>query len=196
MKFLRRLMAVILVLILLYFLLGLIKPTISYGHEIVVDKPVKEAWAVAMDETKYGQWLEGFKSIELLSGEKGEPGSTYRVVVNPGEGQEDFKMIETVVSKEEYDHVSLDFDSAFMTFEQTMKFSETAGKTHIKTASKVKGKGLMNRSMFALMEILGGVFTAQEKKNLEALKSVIDKNTTDYYPAPIVSDTTAVYSPG
>ena len=42
----------------------------------------------------------------------------------------------------------------------------------------------MLRSMFAIMETFGGSFTAQEKKNIEALKKVINENTTDYYPYP------------
>ena len=42
----------------------------------------------------------------------------------------------------------------------------------------------MMKSMFALMEMLGGSFTAQEAKNFEALKVLINENTKDYYPAP------------
>ena len=75
-----------------------------------------------------------------------------------------------------------------MGFEQTTTFSEADGKTTIKTDSKVSGKGMMMRSTFALMEILGGSFQAQEVKNIEALKKVIEQNTTDYYPAPVVAE--------
>jgi hypothetical protein len=46
--------------------------------------------------------------------------------------------------------------------------------------------------MFALMEIFGGAFQAQEVKNIEALKRVIEENTTDYYPAPVEVDTLTV----
>ena len=38
----------------------------------------------------------------------------------------------------------------------------------------------MGRSMFALMHMLG-MFEAQEAKNMEALKKLIEENTTDYY---------------
>ena len=48
---------------------------------------MNEAWAVHQDESKLGQWLAGFKSIDLISGEVGTVGSKYKVVVNPGEGQ-------------------------------------------------------------------------------------------------------------
>ena len=164
----------------LFLIIGFIKPSVNYGHEITVNKPIKEAWAVQQDETKLGQWLEGFKSIDLISGEKGAVGSKYKVVVNPGEGQPDFEMTETIVSKKEYDHMKLSFDSDMMLFDQTTTFTEANGKTTIKTDSKVKGKGMMMRSMFALMETLGGSFQAQEIKNIEALKKVIEENTTNY----------------
>lgn len=184
MKILKYLLYFVVGLVLLFLLIGFIKPSVSYGHEITVDKPVQEAWAVHQDETKFDQWLTGFKSIDLISGEEGAVGSKYKVVVDPGEGQPDFEMIETLTAKEEFDHISMDFDSEMMFFEQTTSFLETDGKTTIKTDSKVSGKGMIMRSMFALMEMLGGSFQTQEEKNIDALKKVIEANTTDYYPAP------------
>ena len=190
MKIIKYILLALLALFVLFLLIGLLKSSVSYGHTITVDKSVKEAWGVSQDESKYALWLDGFVSEELLSGEKGEVGSTYEVVVFPGEGQDTFKMIETLVSIEEFDHVEMHFTSEMMDFEQTMSFEEADGKTTISTDSKVKGKGIMMRSMFATMEMLGGSFTAQEVKNIEALKKVIEENTTDYYPAPV--DTMAV----
>lgn len=149
---------------------------------VTVDKPLKEAWAVHSDVSKFPLWLEGFKSIEHIHGEKGAIGSRYKVIVNPGNGQDDFEMIETVVDKKDYQYLSFHFDSDMMVFNQTTKFSETNGKTIIATDSKVKGNGIMMRSMFALMEMFGGSFQAQEEKNVEALKKVIESNTTNYQP--------------
>ena len=191
MKFLKYLLYIVIGLIVLFFAVGLLKSSVTYGHEITVDKPLKEAWAVTQDASKYDQWLEGFKSMELISGEQGEVGSKYLVVVNPGEGQEDFEMVETVVDIKEYEHVFLSFDSDMMEFEQKLLFSETGGKVNVKTESKVIGKGIMMRSMFAIMETLGGAFTTQEVKNIEALKKVINENTKDYYPTPAMEEVEA-----
>lgn len=182
MKYFKYFLFVFLGLIALFLLAGIIHPSINYGHEIEVDKSIEEAWAVHKDDTKFGLWLDGFKSIDLIEGEQDAVGSKYKVVVNPGEGQPDFEMIETVVSKEEFDHVTMSFDSDMMVFDQTTYFSEADGKTKVRTESSVKGKSLMMRSMFALMEILGGSFQKQETKNIEALKKVIESNSIDYYP--------------
>jgi hypothetical protein len=186
MKILKYVIYVLLALLVIFFAFGLLKPTISYGHEISTSKSVKEAWAVTQDESKYSQWLEGFKSIELIEGEKGAVGSKYKVIVNPGEGQPEFEMIETVISLVDNDHVNLHFDSDMMDFDQVISVRESDGKTYVKTESTVGAKGIMMKSMFAMMETLGGTFQSQEEKNINALKKVIDENTTDYFPAPAI----------
>lgn len=167
-------------LIVAFFGIGYFNPTVEYGHTITVNKPLKEAWAVTHDETKYDQWLQGFKSMELISGEKGAVGSKYKVVVNPGEGEEDFEMIETIVSLKNYDHVALHFDSEIMEFEQTILFTENDGKVNIQTLSTVHPTGMFLRSMFASMELLTGTFQMQEEKNIDALKVLINENKTTY----------------
>lgn len=183
MKFLKYLFSIIIALLVVFLAFGLIKPTVHYGHEITVNKSIQEAWAVQQDESKFGQWLEGFKSIDLISGKQGAIGSKYKIIVNPGDGQSDFEMTETLLSLKEFDHVSLSMDSDFMVFDQTTSFKEANGKVTIKTDSQVKAKSFVMRSMFSMMETLGGTFQKQEEKNIEALKKVIEGNTTNYYPA-------------
>jgi hypothetical protein len=180
MKALKYILIAIAVLIFLFFAMGLLNDSVSYGSEIVVDKPVEEAWAVGMDDSKYPLWLEGFKSIELIEGEKGVAGSKYRIIVNPGDGQPDFEMIETLQSITENESVHMTFDSEVMDFVQIMEFSEADGKTTITTKSEVMGKGIFMRSMFSFMETFGGAFSKQEAKNQEALKKLINENTTVY----------------
>ncbi len=180
MKILKYLLYLIIGLVLIFFAIGLIKSSVSYGHTLTVNKPIEEAWAITQDESKFGQWLEGFKSIELISGERNAVGSKTKVIVNPGEGQDDFEMIQTLVSIKEFDHVEMHFDSEPMNFEQIISFKENDGMTTVKTDSKVLGKGIMSRAMFAIMEILGGAFTKQETLNMENLKKLIEENTTDY----------------
>jgi len=196
MNILKYLLFAIIALVIAFFAIGIFKPSVGYGHEFQVNKSIQEAWAVSQDVSKYSQWLEGFKSIELISGEEGAVGSKYKVIVDPGEGQPDnFEMIETVVSIKEFDHVTLHFASEPMDFEQTISFKEKDGMTNVKSDSKVLGKGAVSRSAFALMEMLGGAFTAQETKNFESLKKLIEENTTDYFAAPVapaVSETEAI----
>lgn len=176
-------------LILFFLAMGFLNPSVSYGHKIEVEKSIEEAWEVHKDVSKFGEWLDGFKNMELISGEPEAVGSKYKVTVQPDPNIPDlFEMVETVVAMKKNDHVTLTFDSDMMVFDQTTSFSEKDGKTVIETDSKVIGKGLMMRAMFAIMEKLGGSFTAQEAKNIEQLKKVIETNTTDYFLAPVVEE--------
>jgi len=128
MKFLKYLLFLILALLILTIVIGFAKPVVEYGHEITVDKSIQEAWAVHKDDSKYAEWLEGFQSMELISGEKEAIGSKYKVVVIPGEGQPPFTMIETVKDLKEFEYVDLNFDSDMMVFDQKTSF--TGKRTH------------------------------------------------------------------
>ncbi len=183
MKILKYVLFTVIGLLLIYIAIGLMNPFVHYSYEFKVNKPLAEAWAVTQDDSKYHQWLDGFKSMELVSGERNTVGSKYKIIVNPGEGQPDFEMIETLIAIEEFEHIEMHFDSDFMDFEQIYSMEEVNGETTVKSDAKVIGKNVFSRSMFALMEILGGSFSAQEAKNMEGLKKVIEENTTDYYPA-------------
>ena len=191
MKFLKILLILIVFILGLFLIPGLLNPQVKYGAEIKVNKSVEEAWAVSQDESKYPLWLKGFKSMELLSGEKAKVGSTYKVIVNPGEGQEDFEMIETLKSIKENEHVKMHFVSDMMDFGQTIIFSNKNGETIIKSESHVIGKNIMMKSMFAFMEMLGGSFEKQEQENFDNLKKVINENTTNYFPEPVLDDMSA-----
>ena len=193
MKILKYLLIIIGVLLILFFAMGLTTPSVSYGHEIIVDKPAKETWAISQDPAKFDQWLEGFKSIQLIEGKQDEVGSKYKVVVDPGDGQDEFEMIQTLVAHQPYEYAELHFASDFMDFEQIYRHTTLKdGKTSVKTESKVMAKNLFMKSMFAVMEKLGSSFTTQEAKNMEALKKVIQENTTDYYPEPVEAEAEAM----
>ena len=181
MKILKYLLYTILGLIVVFLALGMIYPTVDYGYEITVDKPAKEAWAVSMDESKLSQWLKGYKSTELLSGEQGKEGSTYKITVEPSPGEDDFEMIETLVEIQEYERAVMKFDSDMGRFDQVYTFEEKDGKTTMTSSAKITGNGIMTKSMFALMSMFGS-FKAQEAENMDALKKVIEENKTDYFP--------------
>lgn len=189
MKFLLYFLGFLLLLFIVFLLGGLFTSTVDYGHEIVVDKSAKEAWAVHQDASKFDQWLKGFKSIEHIGGEMGAVGSSYKVVVKPAPDQPEFVMTETITDMKDFESISFRFDSDMMEFNQTTTFVEAAGKTTIKTDSRVKGSNIIWHSLFSWMEMLGGSFQAQEAENIDNLKTVINNNTSDYYPPAAIDST-------
>ncbi len=182
MKVLKLLGFLVLLCIVGILLLGFIKPELNYGHTITADKPLKEAWGVAQDETKLIEWIDGFVSGELIEGEKNKAGAKYKIRVKPSPEEDEFEMTETIVSIREFEHVDLHFETEFGQFDQKMSFIDQDDKTQISTECVVKSDNYFMRTMFAAMELFTGSFQSQEEKNIDQLKKVIEENTTDYYP--------------
>jgi len=176
------LLGVIALIALLFIGKGILTPTISYTSEIIVDKPVEEAWAVMNDESKVDQWLKGVTKIEHVSGKKGTVGAVtkYTFVEN---GEESI-IVETIKAIHPNEQVAMDFVmEGVMDMDFKFDFSEKDGKTHIKSSTTTKGSGLFMRSMISFME---GSFQAQEDENMVNLKKLIEDNTTNYFTSPVV----------
>jgi len=75
MKYLKYILGILAILVIVFFLLGLIKPELSYECEITVDKSLAESWAVSQDEGKMSDWLPGFQKVEPVSGTPGTVGA-------------------------------------------------------------------------------------------------------------------------
>lgn len=182
MKYLKYTLGIIALLVLLVIGRGLLSPSISYNTEIVVDKPVKEAWAVVNDESKAHEWLKGITNIKPVSGKKGEVGAVTEYTFND-DGQESV-ILETMKAIRPNEHVAMDFVMEdVMVMEYQMDFTEKDGKTHIESATTTKGLGLFMRSLMPFMQ---GSMLAQEDENMANLKKLIEKNTTNYFPEPVV----------
>ena len=81
MKILKWVLGIILLLIIIFFLLGVFTPSVSYSSEITVDKSVTESWSVMQDESKLDQWITGYVKSEQLSGTPGTVGAVSNIHV-------------------------------------------------------------------------------------------------------------------
>jgi len=61
-----------------------------------------------------------------------------------------------------------------------MLLSESAGKTTIKSKSTTRGNGLFAKSLISFMP---SSMKAQEDKNMNTLKKLINENTKQYFDA-------------
>lgn len=176
MKYLKYILGIIVVLFLVFLLLGVLKPELTYDCEIIVDKPVAETWAVVQDEAKMEDWLTGFQKMEHVSGTPGEVGSVSNVFFD-NNGQT-MSIQETITEILPNESISMDFASDFMDMDYKMKVSPLNGKTKISTSTTAKGNGVFSKSM---MVLAAGSVKGQEVTNLEKLKKVIEENTKDYF---------------
>lgn len=177
MKYSKYILVVLAVLVVGFFLLGIIKPTLAYECEIEVEKSAEESWAVIEDEEKLAEWLPGFQKIELVSGTPGTVGAVSNVYFE-NDGQQ-MKVQETITEVIPNESMSMIFEDDFMTMDYKISLSSADGKTKISSNTTALGNGMMSKSIMALM---GSMFDEQEQANLEKLKIAIEQNTKDYFP--------------
>ena len=134
------------------------------------------------DESKISQWLKGITKTEHVSGEKGTVGAVTKYTFVE-DGHESV-VLETIKSIRPQEHIAMDFVMEdVMDMDYKMDFVEKEGKTHIKSSTTVEGSGMFMRSMVSFMK---GSMQAQEDENMNNLKKIIEENTTNYFPEPVV----------
>lgn len=177
MKFLKYLLIIILLPIIFFFGKGILTPEISYENEITVNKPIEEAWAVMSDEATLPDWIEGFIKTEHVSGTPNTVGAVSKVYID--EGGKEMTMEETITALKPNEHMAMTFTMDFMNMDYDLFMEEKDGKTHIRTKSKTIGNDLIAKSIISFMP---KGMKAQEDKNLNKLKVIIEGNTKDYFP--------------
>ncbi|MEM8906730.1 MAG: SRPBCC family protein [Bacteroidota bacterium] len=184
MKYLKYLLATIIVLVLLFIGMGFFTPSVYYEHEVSVEKSIEEAWAVMSDETKLAEWIKGYQKTELVSGVANTVGAVSKIYIDDN-GQE-MVMQETITDIQPNALIAMTFTMDFMDMDYEMTLQEQAGKTLLRSKSTTSGNGFVAKSMIALMK---GAMEAQEQENLNNLKKVIEANTTNYFlDAPLTSE--------
>jgi len=172
-------LGIISILIILFLIIGLIKPSTSYNCEIMVDKPIEESGYVAQDEERMSEWLEGFKKIEHVSGTPKTVGNVSNVYFTIN-GKE-MVVKRTITAIKLFESVESVSETDFMNMEYSVKMTAIGEKTKISSSTTVKGNGMFAKSMMVFM---GRSLKNQEETNLAKLKNTIEANTKKYFPEP------------
>lgn len=177
MKYIKFFLISIGLLIVVFLLIGVIKPDVTYEREVIVDKPVAESWAVMQDEEKMPEWLTGFQRIEHISGTPGTVGAVSDVYFdNNGEVMAIRETITDVVPQKS---ISMTFQSDFMDMDYTLVMAPLDDQTKISTSTTAEGNSMISKSIMALVS---GSIKGQEETNLSKLKETIESNTKNYFP--------------
>lgn len=175
MKYLKYIFGILAILVIGFFLLGLIKSELSYECEVMVDKQLAESWAVSQDEEKMADWLDGFQKIEQVSGSPGTVGAISDVYFMT-DGQE-MTIRETIIDIVPNESLTMLFTSEFMDMDYKLTMESIDGKTKINSNTICRGNGMVSKSLIAL---IGNSIETQEETNLSNLKKTIEENTNDY----------------
>ena len=162
-------LAVVLVLAIGFAVIGFVKPSFSGKLSVSVNAPVSKTFAVFNNTDNMSKWMNGFKSISNVSGEKNQVGSKWKM--NFTENGREMVINETVTAFEPDKHFAFDMDDEFATFHIDIRFEENNGQTIITQTSHGAGKGFIARSMIALMS---GSIQKQQTEMYNKLKALVE----------------------
>ena len=109
MKAIKIILAIITVVVLVFFATGLLVKETNYSTEVEINKPLEEVFVIFEDPQTLKKWLPEVKSIEPIAVKEGKVGSTYKMIVE-NEGQE-MIMIEKITAYIPNEKMTFQFDS-------------------------------------------------------------------------------------
>lgn len=172
-KYLKRLLTLILLLSIAFLLIGVFVPRFSYISEVDVDAPVDQAFAIFSNPSWMSEWMEGFKSIENLSGAPNEVGSRWKLVVEQ-EGER-MELIEEVTAYKANELFAFTLDAEPLTSEVEIRFIPLdSTTTKITAVTSVRGKNILWRSLLPMFK---SRMREQSQESYDKLKTVIERNT-------------------
>ena len=148
---------------------ALMNPVIEYDSRVTIDAPRDAVWAVFNDDRKMTQWIKGLKSVELISGEKGKPGSKYRMIIE--DGGERTEMIETVDEIKEGELFAFTLDAEPLTDKVRVTFEEKDGKTEMVQYDSVRAKGIIWQTLFYWLQ---STFRESTEGHLKRFKELVE----------------------
>jgi uncharacterized membrane protein len=142
-------------------------------NSVLIDSPLEHSYEVFMNDENMPKWLKGFKSAELISGEKGAVGSTYKMLFE--EGGKELEFTEEVIGIT--DNESYEFSMSSEMFESRTKvsFAVEDGKTRLTSRSELTPKGMMMKMVMPMMK---GEIAKRQEADYERLKELIESTPT------------------
>ncbi|MDN5200649.1 SRPBCC family protein [Fulvivirgaceae bacterium BMA10] len=169
MKFLKYFLGFLIIIIIAFFAVGLFVPTFSYQSSVKVDAPVEKVWEVFVDESKLPYWMDGFQSIETISGKRNEVGSIYELVFL--QGGEEIKLTETLKAFEPGKLFAMKIESDFLSSDTKVNFEQEGDQTIITAVNRVEGNNLFKKSICFLSK---STFQEMSTKQYTKLKDIIE----------------------
>ena len=127
-------------------MIGLLTPSISYDSTITVNVPVEKAFTLFSDTSKMKDWMPGFVSLKLDSGNTIARGSKMTLILIQ-EGQE-YDMTETMTTFIPNQHYAYLLENAVLHNQVDILFTPIGNSTTIKVNNLVIGNNIIWRSVF------------------------------------------------
>ena len=169
MKKIKIILGIISVLVLVFFLTGLVVKETNYTAQISTNKPIKEVFNTFNQPGNVQKWIPEIKSIDTLNLNPGFSGSTFKMVVD-NQGQE-ITMTEKVLAYVPHEKVTLFFDAENMLKTDDYVFTEQDGITTVTLNSSCQSDSYIMACMFPYFK---GVFQEQDQTYLNNFKDYLE----------------------
>ena len=133
-----------------FFVPGLILGDIENETRVLVEKDRDHVWAKFQDESRMGDWLEGFKSIETIEKKEGVVGSTFKMKFE-NNGQE-IEMIETMTGYKEGELFAFTLENEVMFNDVSVSLVDKGLTTEFIQKEKYHGQNVFWHSLFYWMK--------------------------------------------
>ena len=168
MKWLKIIGFTFLVLLLLFFSLGIFVPSYEYQSIVSVNAPREKCWKIYHNPALMGQWMPGFESLALKKGDSLAIGSEYEIVIVDGERM---VMQERITALTPTRSVSYELTNDVLRSEYTFYF-EGEDTTQIRAEYTVTGNNLVWKS---ILFVFKGGLSSSSQEQLISLKRVIEQ---------------------
>ncbi len=136
----------------MFFIIAKMYPAISYKNEIAIDAPIYFTYQEFNNVDNMPQWLSGFHSIELISGQPNMAGSKYKMVVLNPAGKK-LVFTETLTAVEKDREFSFDLESKFFKSVNQLIFLQGGSQRTILLSNvTIEGLTMGQKAVFKIVE--------------------------------------------
>lgn len=136
----------------------------KYQLEVNIQKPIDEVVKLFITQENLFKWMPGLKKLELIAGEKGNPGSKTKLFFDMN-GKE-IEMIETLHISNLPEEFTATFEAKGVVNKQTTRFKKIdENNTLYESDNEFYFSGFMK-----IMNLMSSAFKKQSRKYLEAFK--------------------------
>jgi hypothetical protein len=170
MRILKYILPAVLLLVIVFVLIGVFIPDVTYLTQIVVDRPVNHSFLIFTNVNRMADWIPGFKEIETIKSVPGHVGSKYRLVFET-EGEE-IEMIEELTAYKENELFAFILSNEVILSEVEISFNAISeNETEITALTRARGQNWFWRSVFPFFK---SYFKEQTEQQYNTLKQIIE----------------------
>ena len=164
----------IIVLLLIFFSLGVIKPSFEYSSTVTILAPPQQCWNAIHDTIGMKKWMPDFRKLTLKSGTHLQAGASYEIIFQQDER---YVMQETIEEIRPAEYISYELTNDVMTMNYNYTFTSKGNTTEISNLNKVTGNSLFWKSILFLSK--SHIQTVSQEQ-LESLKLYIETKDVEF----------------